>query len=484
MLIFVTKEDFYAMRKIQKFFQNCAYSIFSNFISLVISIGFVFIVPKFIGVEAYGYWQLYLFYLSYTIFFHFGWFEGIYLKYGGSALAVLNVNSFRAQFWILNTLTVFLSVFLFVFLLCFVEDIGRREVGYFVTANLLLFLPKTFLAYILLSVGCIQAHSILILTARLVSIVGIILLFIIGYRQYQALIFADIAGKFIELGIAVYFCRNFAWGKFVIAREIWWEIWEHVVAGSKVMFANIAGMLMLGILRFAIEQHWGIVVFGKVSMALSAANLFLVFTGAMNIVLFPLLRRTSTANLARVYKGLRLLLSSGALGMLFLYYPVSALVKLWLPLYRESCLYLAVLFPICIYEIKWIMLLCPYLKALRKEKTVLLINLIVLVSSFVLTGITVLWLERLDLAVFSITVLIAWRCFLAEFFLARILDICNSHSFLQEVCGSALFIYTAGTLPLEYGTPIYAFAYLVYLIMKYRMIRREWNVIASWISRV
>ncbi len=31
----------------------------------------------------YSYWQLYFLYLTYIGFFHLGWIDGIYLKYGG-----------------------------------------------------------------------------------------------------------------------------------------------------------------------------------------------------------------------------------------------------------------------------------------------------------------------------------------------------------------------------------------------------------------
>ena len=57
---------------------------------------------KLIGVEKYGYWQLYLFYTSYVGFFQLGWNDGIYLRYGGEDynnldkglfFAVLDVNS-------------------------------------------------------------------------------------------------------------------------------------------------------------------------------------------------------------------------------------------------------------------------------------------------------------------------------------------------------------------------------------------------------
>ena len=65
------------------FIKNFSYTLSSNLLSLVISTLVVLIIPKLIGVEEYGYWQLYIFYTSYIGFLHFGWNDGIYLRYGG-----------------------------------------------------------------------------------------------------------------------------------------------------------------------------------------------------------------------------------------------------------------------------------------------------------------------------------------------------------------------------------------------------------------
>ena len=72
-----------------------SYTIFSNFVSLIASALVILIIPKLIGVEEYGYWQLYLFYSSYVGFLHFGWNDGIYLRFGGEDYNNLDKNLFN-----------------------------------------------------------------------------------------------------------------------------------------------------------------------------------------------------------------------------------------------------------------------------------------------------------------------------------------------------------------------------------------------------
>ena len=57
--------------------KNIAYSFGANLTSLCISIFMVMFVPKFLSVNDYGLWQLFLFYFSYLGFLHFGWEGGI-----------------------------------------------------------------------------------------------------------------------------------------------------------------------------------------------------------------------------------------------------------------------------------------------------------------------------------------------------------------------------------------------------------------------
>ena len=84
--------------KAKQFFKNFAYAISSNLVSLLISTIVVFIVPKIISIEQYGFFQLYIFYTSYVGVLHFGWFDGIYLRYGGTEYREINYSKFNSQF--------------------------------------------------------------------------------------------------------------------------------------------------------------------------------------------------------------------------------------------------------------------------------------------------------------------------------------------------------------------------------------------------
>lgn len=74
--------------------KRISYTFLANLVSLGVSIFMVMIVPKFLSVEDYGLWQLFLFYYSYVGFLAFGLEDGIYLRFAGYDLQRLDLKLF------------------------------------------------------------------------------------------------------------------------------------------------------------------------------------------------------------------------------------------------------------------------------------------------------------------------------------------------------------------------------------------------------
>ena len=59
------KKDRETKSKYKEIVSNLSVTIFANLVSLVGSVVITFLLPKFIGVESFGYYQLYIFYTGY-----------------------------------------------------------------------------------------------------------------------------------------------------------------------------------------------------------------------------------------------------------------------------------------------------------------------------------------------------------------------------------------------------------------------------------
>jgi O-antigen/teichoic acid export membrane protein len=93
-------------------FSNIFIAISAQAVSLVMSFLVAFVLPKILNVEAYSFWQLFMFYISYVGLLHFGVNDGVYLKYGSLDFDKMSKESVAGQFHILLLMQILLVVIL------------------------------------------------------------------------------------------------------------------------------------------------------------------------------------------------------------------------------------------------------------------------------------------------------------------------------------------------------------------------------------
>jgi O-antigen/teichoic acid export membrane protein len=448
------------------FIKNMSYTISSNFISLIISTLVVLIIPKLIGVEEYGYWQLYIFYSSYVGFLHFGWNDGIYLRYGGEEYKKLDKRLFYSQFVELVVSQVTIGILIWLTSAIFILDNNRSFILQMVAIAMILLNTRLMIFFILQATNRIKEFARLTMLDRIVYIILIIILLLFGIRDFKLMIFADLVGKLVSLFFATLSCKDIVFRRINTFYLTISELIMNISVGIKLMFANIASMLIIGIVRFGIEQTWDVATFGKVSLTLSISNMMMIFINAVGIIMFPILRRTNWEKLANIYSTMRDFLMVILLGFLIIYYPLKTVMSAWIPQYAESLLYMSLVFPMFIYEGKMALLINTYLKTLRREKVMLRINLISMLLSLLMTYVTSRIFVNLDAAILSIIILLAMRSAFAEKYLAKELSIKVSKDILLEVLLTIVFIVTGWFINSLMTMLIYGMTYIIYLLIK------------------
>ena len=159
---------------------------------------------------------------------------------------------------------------------------------------------------------------------------------IAGVRSFQILIGADLFARGLTLVLLSRECKDIVKGKMLDWAGGIREAWDNVSIGIKLMIANIAGQLLVGIVRFAIENHWSVEVFGRVSLTITASNLLLAFISAVSIVIYPMLKNMDENHYVEIYVKMRNILMIFVLGLLIIYYPARVILSWWLPKYAES----------------------------------------------------------------------------------------------------------------------------------------------------
>ena len=95
----------------------------------------------------------------------------------------------------------------------------------------------------------------------------------------------------------------------------------------------------------------------------------------------------------------------------------------WLPKYIDSLIYMGYLLPICIFESKMQMLVNTYLKSLRQEVMMLKINALSVCFAMITTYYSIVVLHDLKLVIICILLNFAFRLFISECYIEKILKI-------------------------------------------------------------
>lgn len=426
---------------VRAIFLNILYSIVANFFNLLVSLILSFVVPKLLGVEQYGYWQLYTFYVSYTGFFHFGMADGLYLRYGGKYYDELDKSLMHSQYWIvaLFEMVVFLGISLIA--ISSTRDTNKTLILIATGFNCILILPRTVLQFLLQSTGRVKEYARNSIIERFFYAVLVLTFLFMFEPRFEYMILADVSAKSVAIiGISL-ICRDIVFTRGVRISIAFKEAWENISTGMKLMFGNIAGMLIIGVVRFGIERTWDISTFGKVSFSLSISNFILIFISAVSIVVFPIIKRSDSDKLPIVYETLGSLLSGSMLVFLIAYYPIQKLLIIWLPHFYEAIQYFSILFPISLFEARTSLLISTYLKALREEKAMLAINGFSVLLSLSTTIIVTLVFKNLTLAVISIVALQMVKCVIPDLYLQRKMKMKFSFEVLWDILATVVFIF-------------------------------------------
>ena len=392
-----------------------------NIFTLALS---TFIIPKLIDVRAYSYWQLYHLYITYVGFFHFGWADGIYLQQGGKKYSELDQKELHTQYKLYLIFELIVSVIVFIAGWAICDDADKLYViGAFATC-IFITVTSAFLQYLLQCTDRISEYARVLIVERILYVILLAVLIVVGVRDYRPIIAADLIPKTVTLILLTIKCKDIVFcNRIKSFAEGIKDAWQNVSIGSKLMIANIAGLLLTGIVKTAIELKWGIETFGKASLTMSVSNLVMVFVSAVSIVLYPILKNTEDGQKAETYGKLRKAIVWLTLGAMVFYYPLYKIVGLWLPQYEDGLKYMALLFPICLFESKTNLLCNTYFKALREEKKLMWLNIIAVIITIAVTVITVEMMNSVPFAMLGLMVSLGIRNTILEAYLWRKLNI-------------------------------------------------------------
>lgn len=459
-------------KKIITFLSNMLSSMTVNITKILITLVLTLVLPKFLGEADYSYWQLYLFYFTYLAYSSLGWCEGTYLKYGGDVYEKLPVKKIAGQFWTLAVYELIFNAIFSLLVVLFVQDEIKTQILIFAALSAILDILRYYLQMVLQATNKIKEYAQIATCERILFLAFSLLCLFLHKWEFVYFIYAELVARLLSLLYAVVACKGivFVWPEKV--GEIWQESKELIGSGYKLLVAGIASQLIIGIVRFAVENKWGNLVFGKVSLALSMVHMIITFISAVGIVVFPMIKRLPEDKLMKVYSVMREVITTSLLCVLICYVPMKMLLQLWLPQYAESFRYLAILLPICVYETRYVVLLGTYFKALRKEQLQLKANLISMFMSIAITIVVVYCMNNLNLAILSIVLLMAFKAYYSEYVLKNYVEVKALKDNLWECILVVGFMVLSWFLQGWSSLAVYALLLTAYVVFRRKKIRQ------------
>ena len=456
--------------------KNLSISFVANLITIVVSFIVTLFLPKIISVEQYGYWQVYLFYSTYVGILHLGLNDGIYLRYGGAQYRDLDFKLFHEQFKVLFDFEL-ITMIIIVIISCTVCNGEYKCI--WISLGICAFLTnlRYMYIYILQATNLIKEFAIVTIIDRIVFVLLVLFLCIKGNANFNMVIISDLLGRGISLLVGMYFCKEvlLQHGKinFIVCKEIK----QNIIAGSQLMFANLASSCIIGVVRYGIQKNWSVAIFGKVSLMLSLSNFFVIFINAMGIVIYPILRRTDSNKRNEFYFALDKMLDVVLFSFLILYYPAKLIISWWLPQYSDVMQYICILFPIYIFEGKMALLFNTYLKVYRKENVIFKINILCLGISIIYTLFVTYIFKSLNLAVLGMLLLIAFRCIISQVYCSKMLNVKYKRNILSLLLGITFYIVCGIKFSDVVGSVMLFIWIIIYICANIKNIKKAFNIL-------
>ena len=183
-------------------------------------------------------------------------------------------------------------------------------------------------------------------------------------------------------------------------------------------------------------------------------------------------------DLGVLYSNVRLILQIFIFTILIFYFPFSKLLISWIPAYKKSIEYMALLCPILFYESEMALLNNTYMKALRMERIMMNINIKVTIISAVLTFIFCFWLKNLLPTILSVLFLLLYRCYLCKKEIEKKLNLYDTFcllEFLFPICFVLFHFYLGGIL----GWSMYIIYLIFFIIHKKKDIKYIYSSIVK-----
>lgn len=372
----------------KKFFVDILRVLFSRVLSLLSGVVVGFVLPKVLGVTDYGFLRIYTLYTVYTALMHFGFIDGILLKFAGFDYKNLDKTEMRTYSRFFISFQLILSfAFIIVAVLFFETD--YRFIIIMLGLNLSFNNIMTYYQFISQATQRFKEYSnrsIIVAVAKTALVLIMLLLY--RYRgtelSYQPYIIWLNIIDFALLIWYVFTYRDITFGKRKRLKECNQNIKSLFKKGIILTIAYQAAQLALALDRQFVSVLFTTKMYGLYSFAYSLVSMISQLISSISTVMFPTLKKVSKGNVLTYYKPSVSIVSMISGGALLGYFPLQLFIQWYLPEYTGSLDFLKIILPTLVFTSCISVVLFTFYKVLDKNMVYLKCAVITLVVGFIL----------------------------------------------------------------------------------------------------
>ncbi|HAT4314919.1 TPA: oligosaccharide flippase family protein [Clostridium perfringens] len=355
--------------------------IFSaNFLTMISGIIIGFVVPAVLSVDSYAYLKTYTFYLSYIGLLHFGFIDGMYIKYGGKELEVLDKREFKLEHIVFIFIQIIITIF-FIILAFYKSDI----IVLLLALSILPINTVSFFTLFYQSVGEFKKYANISYVYTLIYLViNVLLAIVFKSKSYILYCIASIlANGVVFLYLEYKFFMEFNKIKVKYDRKVW----NNIKVGFFVLLGNLSVVMFYAIDRWFIKLFYTVNDFAYYSFAISMLNIINVLISAISVTFYNYLAKDE--NEKRVKKLKTYFIILGAFASLG-YFALAGIVNIILKKYIPSLNIIAISFAAYPYMIVINALYVNLYKARKNERKYLEVVLLMVIISTIYNTIAML----------------------------------------------------------------------------------------------
>lgn len=347
----------------------------ANIIGLVLTMLTSFVLPIFISVEQYGYWQLFIMYFGYLGFFVLGFNDGVHLNYAVYDYDEQLAAKFRTFKSFLTILTGIESIVLGAVLFCFTTDFDNIFYIFLLCIfNILPLAINGLFSYMNQATMRFNEYAVGNIIGNIIFTIIMVVMLLCRIKQSLYYIIAYTITRYLVIGYHWYSSRMV----FTITRcsflSLKGEIINNFKYGFPLMIASVLQGTIILVSRLLIQGKFGIEAFSAYSFSLHTIVIAAQFIGAIATVFYPIMKRVDGSMLHQLYNSFDKIATIASAVLLVSYFAVVVIVKVVYVKYIEILDYLFWVYPLFIYNCKSNLLIINFFKVKNEPIKMIIVN--------------------------------------------------------------------------------------------------------------